>query len=79
MMLLVDIAADCCADAVKLTFEIKLHDFDTNILKNVHIVTELFFKNQENIFKKYVHKVWFCVKKVCRRFQICSKYKNDII
>ena len=57
MMFLIDIAADCHANVIKLMFEIKLHDFDTKILKNVHIVMELFFKNQENIFKKYVHKI----------------------
>ena len=79
MMFLIDIAADCHANMIKLTFEIKLHDFDTDILKNVHIVTELFFKNQKNTFKKYVHKVWFCVKKICKRFQIRLKYKNNII
>ena len=56
-MFLVDIAADCCANVVKLMFEIELCDFDTNILKNVHTVTELLFRNQENTFKKYVHKI----------------------
>ena len=42
-------------------------------------VTGLLFRDQEDTFKKYVHRIWSCVKKVCRRFQICSKYKNDII
>ena len=56
-MFLIDIAVDFRANAVKLTFEIKLHDFNTDILKNVHIVTELLFKNQENTFKKYVYKI----------------------
>ena len=79
MMLLIDITADCRADAVKLMFEIELRDFDTEILKNVHTVTGLLFKNQEDTFQKYVYKIWFCVKKICKRFQIRSKYKNNII
>ena len=57
MMFLIDIAVDYYANAIKLMFKIKLHNFDINILKNVYIVMELFFKNQKNTFKKYVHKI----------------------
>ena len=50
-MFLIDIAADCRVKMIKLTFKIKLHDFNKNILKNVYTVTELFLKNQKILSK----------------------------